>query len=28
MKWSEKAEVDEGIVVENGDCVDSLVTRT
>jgi hypothetical protein len=28
MKWSENVEVDEGIVVENGDCVDSLVTGT
>jgi hypothetical protein len=27
-KWSENVEVDEGIVVENGDCVDSLVTGT
>ena len=28
MKWNENDEVDEGIVVENGDCVDSLVTGT
>jgi hypothetical protein len=28
MKWSENVEVDEGIVVENGDCVDSLITGT
>jgi hypothetical protein len=27
MKWSENVEVDEGIVVENGDCVESLVTE-
>jgi hypothetical protein len=27
-KWSENVEVDEGIVVENGDCVESLITRT
>jgi hypothetical protein len=28
MKWSENVEVDEGIVVENGDCVESLITGT
>jgi hypothetical protein len=27
MKWSEKAEVDEDIVVENDDCVESFVTE-
>ena len=27
MKWSEKAKVDEYIIVENDDCVDSLITK-
>jgi hypothetical protein len=27
-KWSENVEVDKGIVVENGDCVDNLITGT